>query len=120
MDEKRRTKRSSLNAEVELKKVDSEESGKKILVEITDVSKNGIGFLTREQLLIGDIFESKIKLWTKASIDAILKIVRARDNEDGTFQYGCIFVGMPDQETMRILIYQLFRENESPADATRQ
>ena len=62
--------------------------------------------------MIGNIFKTKITLWTKQTLDCILKIIRAEAKKDGTFEYGCIFVGMEDREALRILVYQMLNDEE--------
>ena len=51
------------------------------------------------------------------TLDAYLRIVRAAEGDtEGTYSYGSVFVGMMDNELMRILIYQMFQDNENKED----
>lgn len=110
MEEKRIYKRTALDTEVELSLVNGEGNSLKLQAEIVNVSKDGVGFLAKEQLMIGAIYQARIRLWTGQKIDIILKVVRAKDEGDGSYSYGCIFVGMAGNEAVRILIYQMFNE----------
>ena len=116
MEEKRKGKRTDLDLNVSLGMITEDESAEKqyIDVEITDVSKYGLGFKTDKQLLVGDCFDARIQIWTKEIIDAVLKVVRVQEMEDqeGMYQYGCIFVGMTDTDSLKIQIYQMFSEED--------
>ena len=116
MEEKRRNKRTDLDISVSLGVISEDLSKEKeyINVEITDVSKMGIGFKSDRQLLVGDCFDARIQIWTKEVIDAVLKIVRCKENEEkkGEYHYGCIFVGMTDTDALKIQIYQMFSEED--------
>ena len=116
MGEQRKHKRTDIESAVRLHLISATED-KYIDAELDNVSKNGVGFHTREQLLIGEVYEAKIKLWTKDTLDAYLRIVRAAEGDtEGTYSYGSVFVGMMDNELMRILIYQMFQDNENKED----
>ena len=82
MEEKRRNKRTDLDINVALGVISEDLNKKKeyIDVEITDVSKMGLGFKSDRQLLVGDCFDARIQIWTKEVIDAVLKIVRCKEN----------------------------------------
>ena len=116
MEEKRRNKRTNLDINVSLGVISGDLSKEKeyINVEITDVSKMGLGFKSDRQLLVGDCFDARIQIWTKEVIDAVLKIVRCKENEEkeGEYHYGCIFVGMTDTDALKIQIYQMFSEED--------
>ena len=116
MEEKRKNKRTDLDINVSLGIITEDVSKEKeyIDVEITDVSKMGLGFKTDRQLLVGDCFDARIQIWTKEIIDAVLKVVRCSENEDkeGEYHYGCIFVGMTDTDALKIQIYQMFSEED--------
>ena len=75
MEEKRKNKRTDLDINVSLGIITEDVNKEKeyIDVEITDVSKMGLGFKTDKQLLVGDCFDARIQIWTKEIIDAVLK-----------------------------------------------
>lgn len=116
MEEKRKSKRTDLEINVSLGLIAENVDAPKeyIDVEITDVSKFGLGFKSDKQLLVGDCFDARIQIWTKEVIDSVLKVVRCTELEDeeGTYLYGCIFVGMTDTDALKIQIYQMFSEED--------
>ncbi|MCR4673772.1 MAG: PilZ domain-containing protein [Lachnospiraceae bacterium] len=114
MDEKRRKRRSELEDKFTLKLVSKAEKGQdpEIEIVVTDVSETGVGFHCEKELLIGDCYMGKITLWTKQTVDVFLKIVRMNKREDGTFDYGSIFFGLEDRESMRIKIYQMLEDRD--------
>ncbi len=52
----------------------------------------------------------RFRFWTKEVIDAVLEIVRCDPKGDGTYKYGCVFVGMSDTDALKIDIYQIFND----------
>lgn len=75
-------------------------------VEIKDVSLGGIGFYSENQLMVGEIFEGVLTIWTKQKINMVLKIVRIALEEEG-YSYGSIYVGMGANDAEAIEIYQM-------------
>ncbi len=113
-EEKRASKRTQLGGRIQLHMIQREEA-LTVDAEIINVSRDGVGFFTSEQLLIGDCYEADLLLWTKESIKAYLKIVRAEEVENG-YNYGCTFFGMQKNELMRITIYQLLQEQNGSSE----
>jgi len=110
MDERRRNTRSKLESKLMLKRLDKEE--KEIIIDVADVSKTGVGFVCDEPLVIGAVYETYLTIWTKEVLHAFVEIVRI-EKTGNTFNYGGIFVGMPDMDSARIEVYQMFeQENE--------
>lgn len=108
MDERRKNKRTSLPSKLVIKRLDGS-ADKQVSIKITDVSKNGIGFECKEQLQVGEVYESFLTIWTKEVIHAILRIVRIELTKN-TYSYGAVFVGMPDAESSRIEVYQTIED----------
>ncbi len=109
MVEKRRNKRTELLSRIILKRLD----GSKIeeaVIEVTDVSKTGVGFTSREPLTIGAVYESFLTIWTKEVLHAFVEIVRIEKTDSG-YQYGGIFIGMPEMDAARIETYQTVEDN---------
>lgn len=104
MEEKRKHKRLELSGELIVKHMGTGEH-EAYQIEITDCSKDGIGFSTDAQLVIGDNYEANLTLWTKEVLHVFVQIVRAAKTDSG-FHYGCIFIGMPDADKMRIEVYE--------------
>ena len=105
MEERRRNQRMELTAKLVAKRLDSDEA-RELEIDITDVSKTGVGFLCGEALEIGAVYEALLTIWTKEVIHAFIEIVRSVKKEDGSFQYGGIFIGMPDIDAKRIEVYE--------------
>lgn len=108
MEERRKNKRTSMPSKLIIKQLDGG-GDRQVSIEITDVSKSGIGFECREQLQVGEVYESFLTIWTKEVIHAILRIVRI-ELKGRTYSYGAVFVGMPDTESARIEVYQTIED----------
>ena len=109
-NERRRTKRTSLDSKLMIKRLDSSDP-EEVNIEILDVSKSGIGFCCNTSLEIGAVYESYLQIWTKEVLHAFLQIVRIELKGD-VYHYGAIFVGMPEMDAARIEVYQTFSENQ--------
>ena len=63
-------------------------------IEVINISKAGIGFLSKAELPVGFYFNSKIQLGDSESVlYAVVRIVRVEKREDSNM-YGCEFVGL--------------------------
>ncbi len=115
MEEKRKNKRLDIGVKVEIERIDEANvtTVKYMEVEVTNISKTGLAFRVPDvEFEEGACFDAKIQIWTKETIDTIFKVVRVNKLEDGTYEYGCIFVGMTDTDALKIEIYQLFNDAE--------
>lgn len=111
MEEKRKAKRLELAGEILIKELGSNEN-KAVDIKITDCSTNGIGFVTNEQLVIGDNYNTNLTLWNKEIINVFIQIVRAK-KVDEEYHYGAIFIGMPEDVKMRIQVYETVQEERA-------
>ena len=114
MEEKRKSRRLDLDVTVELERIDDGEgltTVKMVHVDIVDLSRSGVGFKTKQELAVGSFYNTKLQIWTKDIIEAIIKIVRCSKDEDG-YRYGAIFVGMIDKDALKIDVYRMFYESE--------
>jgi len=114
MEEKRRDRRLDLDVTIELSRIDEADGVttlKLLHVEVTDMSRSGIGFKTRQELEVGSFYNTKIQIWTKDIIEAIVKIARCNEEDDG-YHYGATFVGMIDKDALKIDVYRMFFEPE--------
>ena len=82
---------------------------KLVHVDITDLSRSGIGFRSDKKLDVGTYYDTKLQIWTKEIIDAVIEIVRREETEDG-YMYGAEFIGMIDTDALKIDIYQIFND----------
>lgn len=112
MQEKRKHKRLSLSVEIQLERLDQDgvTTLKMITVDVTDISRSGIGFRSDQKLDIDAYFDTKIQIWTKEVINAVIRVVRREDLPDGSYKYGCTFVGITDNDAVKIDIYQIFHD----------
>ena len=110
MNERRKSKRTNLESRLIMKRLDGN-SNHEVLINIVDVSKDGIGFECAEVLQIGEVYESYLNIWTREVIHAFLQIVRI-ELKSGTYAYGAIFIGMPEMDSARIETYQTISEME--------
>ncbi len=109
MEERRKSKRTELRSRLLMKRLGGDEQ-QEVDIDITDLSKTGIGFTCNEPLLIGNVYETFLTIWTKEVIHAFLEIVRIEKIENG-FAYGAFFVGMPELDSSRIEVYQTVTEH---------
>lgn len=111
MEEKRKHKRLDIDVNVQLERLD--EAGvttlKFVHVDVTDISRSGIGFKSQVALDTGTYYDAKIQIWTKETVDAVIEIVRRTELPDG-YSYGGLFIGMTDTDALKIDIYQLFND----------
>ena len=105
MEEKRHSQRSEMTSKLMIKRLDSNEAGEEVAINITDVSKGGVGFTCNTALEIGAVYESFLEIWTKEVLHTFLEIVRIEKTDDG-YIYGSSFVGLPEMEAQRIATYQ--------------
>lgn len=95
----------NLASRLVMKRLDNPVQGEDVAIEVTDVSKSGVGFICTEILTIGAVYESFLTIWTKEVLHAFLEIVRIEKKEDDIFEYGAIFIGMPEMDAARIETY---------------
>lgn len=109
MVEKRKSKRTELLSKIVLKRLD----GGKIEdapIDVTDVSKTGVGFTSKKPLAIGAVYECFLTIWTKEVLHAFVEIVRIEKIGD-EYSYGGIFIGMPEMDAARIETYQTVEDH---------
>lgn len=105
MNEKRKSKRSDLQSKLILNRLDNGSEGKEIFIDVSNISKTGIGFTCTTPLEIGAVYEGYLRIWTQEVIHAFIEIVRI-EKKDDTYNYGGLFIGMPESEACRISVYQ--------------
>lgn len=105
MEERRKNRRIELSSTLFIKRMDSGEEPRQVDIEVTDVSKTGLGFSCPAKLEIGSVYESYLTIWTQEILHAFLEVIRVEDKKDGTFECGAIFIGMSEQDASRIATY---------------
>lgn len=110
MNERRKKNRTDLDATLTVKRLDGSNIHE-ISIDVTNVSPTGIGFMCSEVLEIGSVYEGTLTLWTKEKVPVFIDIVRVMEVED-RFNYGALFVGMPELYSRKISIYQTVEENK--------
>ncbi len=109
--EKRKSERTGLTSRLVIKSLSGgNDANKEVGIEVTDVSKSGVGFTCSVPLEIGAVYEGFLTIWTKEVLHCFMEIVRIVKNEND-YSYGAIFIGMPDMEVSRIEVYQTVNKN---------
>ncbi|MBQ8281570.1 MAG: PilZ domain-containing protein [Lachnospiraceae bacterium] len=110
MEERRRNTRTDMESKLIIKRLDKNEP-EELVIDIVDLSKTGVGFTSTKALMIGSVYEAYMTIWTKEVIHAFIEVVRI-EKDGSTFNYGGIFVGMPEMDSQRIEVYQTFNESK--------
>ena len=100
MEEKRRARRLPVTMELDVSSLFKQDNVNVKLdnasIEVVDISKEGIGFVSKSVLPIGYYFNTKIYLGdSESALYCVVKIIRSVELEDGMIRYGCEFVGFP-------------------------
>ena len=110
MEERRRSRRTEMSSTLMVKRLDQGDM-QEVSIDIVDVSPNGVGFLCKEVLSIGAVYESKLRIWTHEVLHAFLQIVRIEMKGD-SYTYGAVFIGMSESDAARIRVYQTINDDE--------
>lgn len=97
--ERRKDKRLQVNIQLDISELFKQDNIKvkniDAPIEVTNISKSGIGFQSKSTLPLGYYFNAKISLGNVASsLYTVIHIIRCDEVEDGIYIYGCEFVGM--------------------------
>ena len=111
MIERRASKRTVLKSSMIAKRLDNDER-EEVDVEVMNVSKTGIGFKSERALELGAVYEAYLTIWTKEIIHAFIEVVRMVEKEND-FEYGGLFIGMPEIDLQRIDVYNVVSDPES-------
>ncbi len=99
MEEKRRSKRMPIQLELVVSKLFKQEAADTVElnkpIHVVDVSRLGIGFVTENDFPLNYYFNAKLELGSADnSLYCVVQIIRKQAKEDGSFSYGCEFVGL--------------------------
>ena len=111
MEERRRSKRTEMNSTLLVKRLDQGDM-QEVSINIFDVSPRGVGFICKEVLSIGAVYESNLMIWTHEVLHAFLRIVRI-EMKDDAYAYGAVFIGMSESDAARIRVYQTINDDDS-------
>lgn len=98
MEERRKAKRMPVSLSLEIINLYKQDnvmvSNLHAPIEVTNISKTGMGFVTESVLPIGYYFNANINLGNEDTLHCVIQIIRSQPSEDGKTIYGCEFVGM--------------------------
>ena len=99
MQEKRKSKRLPIQLELVVSKLFKQEASATVEVnepiQVTDVSKTGLGFTSKNEFPLNYYFNAKLELGSaENSLYCVIQIIRKQPKEDGIISYGCEFVGL--------------------------
>lgn len=63
-------------------------------IQVFDISKSGIGFISKAVLPLNYYFDAKIVLSDKDFFSTVVKVVRKSSHADDEYMYGAEFVGL--------------------------
>ena len=109
MEEKRKDRRLDLDVAIELERLDQGDMTtlKMIHVKVTDLSSSGMGFDTMQPLEDGALYNTRLTIWTKETIQAVIRIVRCDQVMDNLYHCGATFVGLMSSDALKINIYSM-------------
>lgn len=117
MEERRKNRRLELSSKLLIKRLDADHAAKEVNIDVSDVSKTGVGFLCSEPLEIGAVYEVFLTLWTKEVLHCFLEIVRIEMKGENEYAYGSIFIGMSEAEASRIETYSTIAKMDAEEEA---
>lgn len=113
MEERRKNRRMELSSKLLVKRLDADHAAKEVNIDVTDVSKTGVGFTCDEKLEIGAVYEVFLTLWTKEVLHCFIEVMRIEMQEENLFAYGSIFIGMSEAEASRIETYSTIEKMDA-------
>lgn len=108
-ENRRKDERLKLKGEITIQSIVPGVFPSKVAIYITNCSKHGLGFRCLEELQMDSNYETDLTIWTGEVLHAILKIVRVQEQNFG-YEYGAIFIGMPDADAQRIAVYETVKK----------
>lgn len=100
MEERRRAKRLPIKLSLEISDLYKQDHvhvmNIKAPIEVMNISKAGIGFISESILPLGYYFNASINLGEKETLHCVVKIIRSQPIDDRLTMYGCEFVGMAE------------------------
>lgn len=104
MEEKRRSVRMDIDVTICLKAIEDNGKFEKTYdVEVINISRGGMAFKCKEELVVHGFYDTQITIWTKERLSTVIEILH---EDDGV--YGAKFVGMSASDQFKIEVYELF------------
>ena len=99
MEEKRRYKRLPIKLQLEVSEIFKQDNNiitdLKAEINVIDISKSGIGFITSSVIPVGYYFNATILMEnTDQKLLTVVKILRRTESGENNYRYGCEFVGL--------------------------
>ena len=114
MEERRRYRRMELSSHLVIKNLNGADES--IPIEVVNVSKKGIGFICENELNAGTVYEAYLTIWMKEHIHAFMEIVRIEKLDEKRYNYGAVFIGMSEMDSMRIEVFDTMGKMENQED----
>ncbi len=99
MSEKRRAKRLPVDITLKVETLFKQDNVRldavNETIEVTNLSKTGIGFSSRTELPLDFYFNARITIDEEKFFYSVVKIIR-KEERDGHWFFGCEFVGLAD------------------------
>ena len=104
MEERRKSRRMELLSQLLIKSLNGS-MDEEVEIEVSDVSKTGIGFNCDRQLPSGVVYEAHLTIWMREKLHVFLEIIRTENLEENRYKYGAIFIGMSEMDSKRIEVF---------------
>lgn len=99
MDERRKSKRLPVDIRLFIEFLYKQDHVRlenvKESIEVINISKTGLGFVSNHDLPLDFYFNAKIVIDNEKFFYSVVKIIR-KDKQDDGFYFGCEFVGLAD------------------------
>jgi c-di-GMP-binding flagellar brake protein YcgR len=100
MEERRKAKRMPITLSLDVNNLYKQDnilvSNLHAPIEVVNISKTGIGFISESILPLGFYFNANINLNDQDMLRCVIKIIRRQPLDTRKTMYGCEFVGMAD------------------------
>ena len=113
MQERRKYKRLPIHLELEINQLYKQDyeviEGLKEEIEVINVSKTGVGFLSKTDFPLSYYFNAKLDFGKGIYFYCVIKIIR-KEPIDSTNLYGCEFVGLAEFLSNKVDEYEKILE----------
>ncbi len=126
MNEKRRYERLPIKLNLEVSSLFKQDTppikaADNTEIEVFDISKAGIGFMSEAKLPVGYYFNATLEFEnTEEIILSVVKILYVAPIGDAGFRYGCEFVGLPSMYDHIFEEYGQLLHDDEPVKASAE